>query len=185
MEIWLDEEWLKALYRILVDIYRNTDYPITVGYNDGIINVCIERPLTGIYDFIPFPHFLHKASVLMETIINFHPFADGNKRVALLATFYFLHWNGYDLAIPKNADEFTIEVAEGKRNVNDILAWLTRYSKRGFLSITRNLFFQICASLWEESSVFEEFIGLLAPLFFPLYPFLFFRDKIMEMRKKK
>ena len=57
MEIGIDEEWLKVLYDVLVDIYKETDTPITVGYNEGMINVCVERPQTGIYDFIPFPHF--------------------------------------------------------------------------------------------------------------------------------
>jgi death-on-curing protein len=185
MEIWLDEELLKVLYDVLVKIYRETDYPITVGYNEGMIGVCIERPLTGVYDFIPFPHFLHKAAVLMETIVNFHPFADGNKRVALLATFYFLYWNGYDLTIPKNADEFTIEIAKGKRNLNDILSWLSRHSKRGFSSILRNLFCGICITLWEDYSVLEGLVGILVPLFLPLYPFLFFREKIAGKRKNQ
>lgn len=184
MEIWLDEEWLKVLYGILVNIYRDTDYPITVGHNEGMISVCIARPLTGIYDFIPFPHFLHKAAVLMETMINFHPFADGNKRVALLATFYFLYWNGYDLVIPKDADEFTIEIAKGKRNLNDILSWLIRHSRRGFFSIFRNLFCGICIRLWENYLGLRVFIDIFVPLFLPLYPFMFFGEKILGRKKK-
>lgn len=184
MEIWLDEEWLKVLYGILVNIYRDTDYPITVGYNENIISVCIDRPLTGVYDFIPFPHFLHKATVLMETIINFHPFADGNKRAALLATFYFLYWNGYDLVIPKDADEFTIEIAKGNRKLNDILSWLTRHSRRGFFSILRNLFCGLYIRLWENHLELREFIDVFVPLFVPLYPFMFFREKILSGRKR-
>lgn len=178
MEIWLDEEWLIAFYGILVGIYRNTDYPITVGVNEGMVSVCIERPLTGIYGFIPFPHFLHRASVLMETMINFHPFADGNKRAALLATFYFLHWNGYDLKIPENADEFTIEIAKGKKNLNDILSWLVRHSKRSFSGVFRNLLCGICLDLDEYFGV-GAFLEIFLPLFVPLYPLMFFREKIL------
>jgi hypothetical protein len=184
MEIWLDEEVLKVFYNMLVGIYRDTDYPITVGYNENIIGVCIDRPLTGIYDFIPFPHFLHKATVLMETIINFHPFADGNKRTALLATFYFLYWNGYDLIIPEDADEFTIEIAKGKKRLNEILSWLTRHSRRSFLSIFRHLLCGISIKLWENHKELGEFIEILFPLFVPLYPLLFFREKILRGRRK-
>jgi len=184
MEIWLDEETLKFLYVTLVGFYRYTDYPITVGFNEGIISVCIERPKTGIYGYIPFPHFLHKATVFMETIINFHPFADGNKRVSLLATFYFLYWNGYDLNIPEDADEFTIEVAKGKKSLNDILLWLVRNSKRDFFSIYRSRFNEICIRLWERYSHLRPLIEVFVPLFTPLYPFMFFREKILGKRKK-
>jgi death-on-curing protein len=111
MEIWLDEAWLTAFYEAIVEIYRGTADPITVGYNNSIIHVCIERPQTDVYNVVPFPHLLHKASVLMDTIINFHPFADGNKRVALLTTYYFLYWNGYNFTIPEDAADFTIEIA--------------------------------------------------------------------------
>jgi death-on-curing protein len=133
MEIWLDESWLKVFYAILIDIYRDTDYPITEGYNEGMLSVRVERPLTDIYNLVPFPHFLHKATVFMETIARFHPFADGNKRVALLATFYLLYWNGYDLAIPIEADQFTIEIARGNESLNDILSWLVKHSQRNVL----------------------------------------------------
>lgn len=184
MEIWLNEDWLKAFYDILVNIYRNTDYPITVGYNEGMISVCIERPSTDVYSFIPFPHFLHKATVLMETIINFHPFADGNKRVALLATFYFLYWNGYDLEIPEDADKFTIDVAKGKHSLNDILLWLVSHCRRNFTSIFRNLFCGFCITMWEKSPKLRGLVEIFVPLFFPLYPFMWFGHVIRRKRKK-
>lgn len=184
MEIGLDEEWLIAFYGILVRIYRETDYPITVGINEGMVSVCIERPLTGIYDFIPFPHFLHKASVLMETIINFHPFSDGNKRVALLATFYFMYWNGYDFAIPENADDFTIDIAKGKNNLNDILSWLVRHSRRSFSSVFRNLLCGICLDL-DEYFGMGTLLEIFLPLFVPLYPLMFFREKILGKKKNQ
>ena len=184
MEVWLDEEWLKGFYRALFSIYRDTDYPITFGINEGMVNVCIERPLTGIYDLIPFPHLLHKASVLLHTIINFHPFADGNKRVALLATFYFLYWNGYELIIPEDADKFTIEIAKGQHNLNDTLSWLVRHCRRNFLSILTNLFCSICITLWYGIPQARPFIRGLFPLLLPLYPFMWFMDIIQRKKKK-
>ena len=185
MEIGIDEEWLKVLYDVLVDIYKETDTPITVGYNEGMINVCVERPQTGIYDFIPFPHFLHKVAVLMETIIDFHPFADGNKRVALLATFYFMHWNEYDFFIPENADDFTIAVAKHEKKLNDILSWLVDHSKRGFFSILRNKICYVSISFWGKYPILGSLIEPLIPLFVPLYPLMFFRYKIMSRRRKR
>jgi len=182
MEIWLDEDWLKLFYSILVDIYRNTDYPITVGYNESIISVCVERPLTDVYNLIPFPHFLHRVAVLMETIASFHPFADGNKRVALLATFYLLYWNGYDLAIPMDADQFTIEIAQGNKSLDDVLSWLMRHSKRGVLSIARNLFCGFIMRLGDNPGAIK-IANLSAPLLVPLHPLGFFGAKIHRSKK--
>ena len=59
----------------------------------------------------------------MYSIINFHPFVDGNKRAALLSAKFYLLWNGYNFNIPMDADDFTIEVAKGKKDLNDILFW--------------------------------------------------------------
>jgi len=118
MEFSLDGEALKFFHEILIDFYKNTGDPISRGYSEGMVQVCVERPTTDIYNLIPFPHILHKAAVLMNTIINFHPFVDGNKRVALLATYFFMYWNGYNLVIPEDAADFTIEIAQGKHNPN-------------------------------------------------------------------
>jgi death-on-curing protein len=185
MELWLDEEWLKAFYEVLVDIYKETEDPITVGYNKSMIQVCIERPLTDIYDIIPFPHLLHKASVLMETIINFHPFADGNKRVALLATFYFLYWNGYNFTIPENAADFTIEIAEGKHNLDSILTWLMKNGRTTVFSILRNKVFYFCISLADERFGLSVLIEMLAPYILPIYPITFFTRRIRLKKKQK
>jgi death-on-curing protein len=184
MEIWLNEDFLKAFYEILVDIYRNTDYPITVGYNEGMISVCIERPLTDIYNIIPFPHLLHRAAVMMETITRFHPFADGNKRVGLLATFYLLYWNGYDLTIPNDADQFTVEIAQGHKNLNDILSWLVANSKREVFGILRNLFCSFL-SIVGDDPIANRLAALFIPLLVPLYPFEFFRGKIQRSTHAK
>ena len=179
----MDEEWIKLFYSSLVSFYRDTDYPITFGYNEGMISVCIERPATGIYSLIPFPHLLHKATALMDTIISFHPFADGNKRVALLATFYFLYWNGYDLLIPEDADKFTIEIAKGKHKLNDILSWLVRHCRRTPASILRNIFIGYCANLYDDFPQSRSLIEMLLPLFVPLYPFMYFRYVISKKKK--
>lgn len=184
MELWLDEGWLKAFYEAIVEIYKETEDPITVGYNKSMIQVCIERPLTDIYNIIPFPHLLHKASVLMETIINFHPFADGNKRVALLATYYFLYWNGYNFIIPENAADFAIEIAEGKQNLNSILNWLIRNGRCNALSILRNKLLTFCGLLSNPRLGLGVLMDLLTPYILPLYPLTFFLSRAKPKKKK-
>jgi len=179
MEIKIDEDWLKILYEILFDFYRNSGHPITAGYSEGMISVCVNRPQVWIRNFIPYPHLLHKATVLMHSIINFHPFVDGNKRIALLATTFYLHWNGYDFEIPKDADNFTIDIAKGKYSLNDILNWLLRNSRRTPSSVLNHLLCRNIMKLGEDlppSS--SEFLALLAVVFFmPTSALDFFREK--------
>lgn len=186
MEILLDRDVLKSFHAVLVRLYKNTKDPITLGYSEGMVQVCVERPLMDIYNFIPFPHILHKATVLMDTIINFHPFVDGNKRVALLATYFFLYWNGYNLIIPEDAADFTIEIAKGKHNLNNILSWLSHHTVRNFRAILRNkllsIYLWFCGGQSELESAFAIF---LLPTFFTIYPFLFFRDVIARKAKRR
>jgi len=185
MEILLDKDILKTFHEILVSLYEKTEVPITLGYSEGMIQVCIERPLTDIYNFIPFPHLLHKATILMDTIINFHPFVDGNKRVALLATYYFLYWNGYDLIIPEDAADFTIGIAKGKHNLNNTLSWLSRNSIRNFRTILRNKIISIYLWSISDNPRFQSlYSAFLLPMVFTPYPFLFFRYLIAKKARK-
>jgi len=185
MEILIDEDALITFHEILARLYEKTEYPITLGYSEGMVQVCIERPLTDIYNFIPFLHLLHKAAILMDTIITFHPFVDGNKRVALLATYYFLYWNGYDLIIPEDAADFTIEIAEGKHDPNDILSWLSRHSIHNFRTILRNKL--LTAFIWligDRPKFGSLYLVFLLPMAFTPYPFLFFRHLIAKKARK-
>jgi death-on-curing protein len=58
--------------------------------SEHALRAALARPNTGYYDDI-----LQVASALMESLINNHPFHDGNKRVAVQGTLYFLSKNGY------------------------------------------------------------------------------------------
>jgi death-on-curing protein len=183
MEIQLDYHTIMFLYSILVDLYKDTEDPITLGHSEGMVQVCVEKPFVDIYNFIPFPHTLHKASVLLESIINFHPFADGNKRVALLSMFFFLYWNGYDFHIPEDADAFTVEVAERKHDLNSIFLWINKYTKRTFGSALRHFLISSYFSLEEPrpSALFQFFI----PIILTAYPFMYFGYTYRKKTKAK
>jgi death-on-curing protein len=186
MEIPIDEAWLKTLYDILIRVYSNTERPIVSGfpivtdYDEGLLGACVERGNTSLLGKAVFPHILQKASVLMHSIINFHPFVDGNKRVALLAVNFYLHWNGYKLKIPFDADEFTIDVAKGKLNLGDILFWLRRNSVRTPLTVVQHW---LCEAEMSEYHQSKPLQGL--PFLFPREAVRFFRMKILEERLKR
>ncbi len=186
MEIPIDKDWLKTLHQILIRIYQGTDDPISSAiplvqdYDESLIDVCVKRHNVKVYGKTIYPHILQKASVLMHSIISFHPFVDGNKRTALLSTDFYLHWNGYDFAIPNDADIFTISVAKGEQSINDILLWLERNSKRTPLTVINHW---LCES-------FSQTIELTIPkqiprTFFSRHALIFFRNKIIDAQYRK
>jgi death-on-curing protein len=82
------------------------------GYvSKGMIEGCIEYARTAVYNFVPFPSLLTKAAALMYAFITFHPYADGNKRTALIAATFIFALNGYYFDIPEDSPDFAASVA--------------------------------------------------------------------------
>jgi len=190
MEVPIDEDWLKTLYDILIKIYSDTDrpiisgFPIVTDYDEGMLSVCVARSKTTILGKSIYPHILQRAAVLMHSIINFHPFVDGNKRAALLATNFYLHWNGYKLVIPRDADDFTIDVAKGKFGLNDILSWLKRNTVRTPFTVLRHWFCETEISMYDEIPISKRLETLPKTFLFPLDALRYFRVKVMKDRIK-
>src|SRR5271157_1318078 len=190
MEIPIDEDWLKALYDILIEVYKDTDRPIVSGfpivtdYDEGLLNVCVQRGGTTILGKAIYPHILQKAAVLMHSIINFHPFVDGNKRVALLAVDFYLHWNGYRFMIPKDADDFTIEVTKNHLDLNEILVWIKRNSTRTPSTV---VWHWLCESQMEafHRTHSQHLTESQRTALFPLDALRFFGTKILEEKNRR
>jgi death-on-curing protein len=76
-------------HKQLVDRYGGAH-----GIRDvGALEAALHRPQTGYYDT-----HIHQAAALLESLIQNHPFVDGNKRVAFAVTDVFLRINGYSIA---------------------------------------------------------------------------------------
>lgn len=56
----------------------------------GALESALHRPQTGYYDTL-----VHEAAALLESLVQNHPFVDGNKRVAFAVVDVFLRINGY------------------------------------------------------------------------------------------
>jgi len=82
----------------------------------------IFRPQAGYYGDL-----VEEAAALMESLVNNHPFIDGNKRVGFAATDTFLRLNGFYLEVePQEAQNFIIEhIARGKFRFASIREWIT------------------------------------------------------------
>ena len=56
----------------------------------GALESALHRPQTGYYDTL-----VHEAAALLESLVQNHPFVDGNKRVAFAVVDVFLRINGH------------------------------------------------------------------------------------------
>jgi len=74
----------------------------------GLLESALFRPQSGYYGDL-----VEMAAALFESLINNHPFVDGNKRVAFFATDVFLRLNGYRFDIEaKSAHAFLLGLFE-------------------------------------------------------------------------
>ena len=76
-------------HQLLIERYGGAS-----GLRDaGALESALHRPQTGYYDTL-----IHEAASLLESLVQSHPFVDGNKRVAFAVTDVFLRINGYRIA---------------------------------------------------------------------------------------
>src|SRR5947208_10418372 len=64
----------------------------------GALESALHRAQTGYYDTI-----VHEAAALLESLVQIHPFVDGNKRVAFAVVDVFLRINGYAITVHSKA----------------------------------------------------------------------------------
>ena len=72
-----------------------------------------------------FPDTFNRAAALMESIIQRHPFVDGNKRTGAASTVYLLRRLGYRLTGVTNTDlvELALSLASRRMSVEELAEW--------------------------------------------------------------
>ena len=77
----------------------------------GLLESALYRPQSGYYEDL-----VEMAAAMFESLINNHPFIDGNKRVAFFSTDVFLRLNGYKILVDsKTAYDFLMELFASNR----------------------------------------------------------------------
>ena len=91
----------------------------------GLLESAAERPFGTFEGQDLYPDLFTKAAALMHSLVNNHPFIDGNKRTAFAAAVLFLELNGYKfLASNNEAAEFMLAAASGEVTLQQIIAWI-------------------------------------------------------------
>ena len=95
----------------------------------GLLESAVARPRATFDQQELYPDVFEKASALLESLIQNHPFVDGNKRTGIACAVLFLQQNGISFSA-KNADlaKFTLRVASSKTGRSEITKWLRNHS---------------------------------------------------------
>jgi death on curing protein len=99
--------------------------------DSGLLESALDRPRNRLA-YEPKTNIFGLGASLCVGSTKNHPFIDGNKRTALLATRAFLFLNGYVLE-PSEEDEVLtmVAVADDSMTETQLAAWLRRNSSRG------------------------------------------------------
>jgi death-on-curing protein len=97
-------------------------YGGATGIRDaGALESALHRPQTGYYDTL-----IHEAAALLESLIQNHPFVDGNKRIAFAVVDVFLRINGYTISSDSALIyQYVIELVENQTfDMEYLVPWL-------------------------------------------------------------
>jgi death on curing protein len=124
-------KWVTASIATAIHDEAIYEFGGLAGVRDsGLLQSALDRP-RNLLAFNPDSSIFELAATLCVGIAKDHPFHDGNKRTALLATRALLYLNGQELE-PTQADEVTtlVAVADGSLDERRLSEWLKRNSNR-------------------------------------------------------
>jgi death on curing protein len=87
----------------------------------GALESALHRPQTGYYDTL-----VHEAAALLESLVQNHPFVDGNKRVAFAVVDVFLRINGHSITADSKAIyDYIIKLFDDRTfDMDHLVPWL-------------------------------------------------------------
>ena len=87
----------------------------------GALESALHRPQTGYYDTL-----VHEAAALLESLVQNHPFVDGNKRVAFAVVDVFLRINEHSITADSKAIyDYIIKLFEERTfDMEHLVPWL-------------------------------------------------------------
>ena len=124
-------KWITAAIATAIHDEAIYEFGGLSGVRDqGLLESALDRP-RNLFAYEPKSSLYELAAVLCVGIAKNHPFNDGNKRTALLATRAFLFLNGQALESSQLEEVNTlVAVAEGSVGEHDLATWLEANSSR-------------------------------------------------------
>jgi death on curing protein len=95
----------------------------------GLLDSALAQPRATFDGRDLHPTVLDKAAALCASLVQNHPFVDGNKRVGHAAMTTFLLLNGLDIvATTDEQEQLMLDLAGGICRREDVLAWLRNHT---------------------------------------------------------
>ena len=114
---YLNSEQIKLIHQELIERFGGLH-----GMRDeSLLESAVGRYQQGYYNDV-----IEEATALMESLGGNHAFIDGNKRIAVTATFTFLMVNAYDVNLDdKQAYDFIMSLLETNSfNFEELEPWI-------------------------------------------------------------
>jgi death on curing protein len=90
----------------------------------GLLESAVARPKATFDGQDLYADIFEKAAALMESLVNNHPFIDGNKRTGIACAVLFLRQNGITFnAKNSEVEKFTLQVAKSEVDPKGIAKW--------------------------------------------------------------
>ena len=123
MTRYLSAEEVLAIARIAIARIAMGSTPFV--RDAGLLDSACHRPSASMFGTDAYPTLILKAAALLHSLTANHPFLDGNKRTAWLATVVFLRDNGAEVTAPDEYDgaaaRLVLSIADGSlREVDGI-----------------------------------------------------------------
>lgn len=98
--------------------------------DNGLLDSALNMPFHSFNNEEFYPSIQGKAARLCYSIINNHPFIDGNKRIGILVMLVFLKINQVEIQCQdEDIIDLGLGVASGKYNSSYILEWIILHSR--------------------------------------------------------
>jgi death-on-curing protein len=98
--------------------------------DNGLLDSALNTPFQSFNNEELYPSIQGKAARLCYSIINNHPFIDGNKRIGILAMFVFLKINHVEIQCQdEDIIDLGLGVASGKHDSSYIMEWIILHSR--------------------------------------------------------
>lgn len=95
----------------------------------NLLDAALKSPFQTFDGKELYPDIFDKASQLCYSLIENHPFLDGNKRIGLHLTLLFLKLNGKVVQYSqRELIDFGLNIASGKMNKDEIKKWLVEHT---------------------------------------------------------
>ncbi|MFC2470675.1 type II toxin-antitoxin system death-on-curing family toxin [uncultured Treponema sp.] len=124
--IFFEYEQVVKIHRSLIEKTGGMD-----GIRDAqLLDSALKTPFQTFGGNNLYPDILDKASQLCYSLIENHPFIDGNKRIGVHLMLLFLKLNNIEVNYSQQElIDFGLDIASGKMSKNDIKGWIIEHRK--------------------------------------------------------